>query len=57
MLLIEDLANIKAKKISVGNLRVSVVSLKDLVRMKKNSGRPQDLLDLEKMRGLSEGKK
>lgn len=57
VLIIEDLANIKTIKVHVGDLKVSVVSLRDLVRMKENSGRPQDLLDLEQLKKLSEGKK
>lgn len=54
VLIIEDLANIKTVEVSVGNIEVSVVSLKDLMSMKENSGRPQDLLDLEKLKHLSE---
>lgn len=54
VLIIADLAKIKTVKLSVGDVKVSVVSLKDLVRMKEDSRRPQDLLDLEKLKALSE---
>lgn len=56
VLIAEDLAKIKIIKVTVGDIKISVVSLKDLVRMKENSGRAQDLLDLENLKKLSKEK-
>ncbi|MBL7669968.1 MAG: hypothetical protein JNM39_05745 [Bdellovibrionaceae bacterium] len=56
VLIVEDLAKIKTIKMTVGDIKISVVSLKDLVRMKENSGRAQDLLDLENLKKLSKEK-
>jgi len=48
----ENLANLDTVTMKIGNKKINVVALPDLVRMKRESGRPQDLEDvkvLEKM--------
>ena len=47
ILITTDIKSIKVEKISVGGLKMSVISLKDLLRLKKAAGRPQDLRDVE----------
>ncbi len=42
-----NLSSLKVDKVSVGGLKIPVVSLNDLMNMKKKAGRPQDLLDVE----------
>jgi len=49
VLLIEDLAKIKKTKLHLGPHEITVITLEELARMKKKSGRPQDLIDLEKI--------
>lgn len=49
LLLIEDLQKLKPVRLQLGQYHINVISLSDLARMKKASGRPQDLLDLEKI--------
>jgi len=43
----------------VGQVEIPLVSPKDLIRMKRDTGRPQDRVDvqyLEKLLGLEDGK-
>lgn len=47
VLLIEDLAKLKTVSLQLGQQKIKVISLNDLIRMKKASGRPQDLVDIE----------
>ncbi len=58
ILIIFDVRDFKVKRISVGGRKVPVLSLKDLAKLKKIFGRPQDLIDLqsieEKLRGQKE---
>jgi hypothetical protein len=37
----------KSEKISVGGKKISVITLKDLLKMKKESGREKDLIDIQ----------
>lgn len=49
-----DLTNKKVKELTVGNAKVKVLSLDELIQMKKAAGREQDLADvaaLTKLRG------
>lgn len=52
ILLTEDLKKIKTKTIRSGEIKLKVVSINDLIRMKKRSGRPQDLEDIKSLRSL-----
>lgn len=52
VLLTEDLKKIKTKKINIGKLKVNIVSIEDLIRMKEISARPQDLVDIEKLKQI-----
>ena len=47
ILITMTLSSLKVEKISVAGFKIPVVSLTDLMKMKKKSGRPQDLLDVE----------
>lgn len=49
VLITHSLKKINTKKVSLAGKKVTVASLKDLIKMKKLSGRPQDLLDIENM--------
>ncbi|MBI4404179.1 MAG: hypothetical protein HY537_08460 [Deltaproteobacteria bacterium] len=47
LLIVVDLRKLRTKKVKVGQQRIPVVSKIDLIRMKKASGRPQDLEDIK----------
>ena len=53
VLLTEDLARLKIRKIRIDGRTVRLASIADLIRMKRASGRPQDLEDIEALRKLS----
>lgn len=50
ILITTDLKGLEVEQKSIGGHRVSVVSLKDLLKMKQSSGREQDLIDVQKIR-------
>jgi predicted nucleotidyltransferase len=57
ILINKDIKDFKVEKVSVGGRKICVVSLKDLLKMKKEAGRPQDLIDVENIeRKLNEKK-
>ena len=41
-----------AKKIKVGNLELTVISIDNLIKMKKNTGRPADKLDIKELKKI-----
>jgi hypothetical protein len=47
-----DLNKLKKKKISVNKLDIFILSKSDLITMKKASGRPQDLADIDALERL-----
>lgn len=49
-----DLKDVKIKKIKVKNKTLNVIAKKDLIQMKKQSGRAQDLIDIEALEKLDE---
>lgn len=49
VLLTKSLSDVKTMKHKVDDLEVSVVDYEDLITMKKESGRPTDLIDVEKL--------
>jgi len=52
VILTEDLSHLTVKRIKVQGQTVRLASIEDLVRMKRASGRPQDLADVEALRRL-----
>ena len=52
IIITEDLKKMKAKRILVGDQILRVVSIEDLIKMKKKSSRPQDLEDIKALRRL-----
>ena len=50
ILITKDLRKLEVQKISVGGRKVSVVSLKELMKMKIESGCPQDLVDVQSIK-------
>ena len=56
LVLTHDLKELKTTRIAVDARRIRVVGLADLIRMKKASGRPQDLADVDALKRISEMK-
>jgi hypothetical protein len=50
ILITKDIKDMKIEKISVGGRKISVVSLSNLLEMKVEAGRPQDLIDIESIK-------
>ncbi len=50
VLLTENLKALKVQKITVSGQKITVASLKDLLRMKELAHRPKDLLDIESIK-------
>ncbi len=57
VIITEDLKTMKTIKIHLGKHLVRVASVEDLIRMKKTSGRPQDLVDIERLKQIYEKSK
>lgn len=57
ILITKDLKKIKTQKISVGGRKIVVATLLEILKMKQEAGRPQDLIDIksiqEKLNGQS----
>jgi len=52
ILIVEDLRKLKTKSIKVGGKSIPLVAIPDLIRMKKESGRPQDLEDIKALEAI-----
>ena len=52
VIITENLADCSVATKDFGKLKVKVLSKKDLIKMKKKSGRPQDLLDVDALERL-----
>lgn len=50
ILITKDIKEFKLEKVSVGGRKISVVSLQDLLEMKIEAGRPQDLIDIQNIK-------
>lgn len=57
IIITEDARKIKVDRLYILNTPVLVASKDDLIRMKKVSGRPQDLMDVEGLKRVKDGKK
>ena len=49
VLINHDVSDFKIEKFKVDILEFKVISKEDLIKMKKKSGRPKDLLDIEEL--------
>ena len=56
ILITEELTNLEVERVSVGGRKISVASLKEILRMKKSSARPQDLVDIKNIQEKINGK-
>ncbi|MBE0433950.1 nucleotidyltransferase [candidate division WOR-3 bacterium] len=52
VLITKKFADLKKTRKQIGDFTVSVVDYDDLLRMKQETGRPTDLIDIEKLREL-----
>nr|BFD66512.1 hypothetical protein HAGR004_15340 [Bdellovibrio sp. HAGR004] len=50
ILITKDLKTMEIEKVSVGGRKIPVASLHELLKMKTESGRPQDLIDIENIK-------
>jgi hypothetical protein len=61
ILITKDLRDLEVERLKVGGKKFFVVSLAELLRMKTESGRPQDLVDIknitDKIKRVADGKK
>ncbi len=53
IIITHDLSVMKIKKFKVGQRVMPVVSVRDLIKMKRKSGRPQDIQDIEALERLN----
>ena len=49
ILITKDLRDLTVQKIAVAGRKISVISIKDLIALKTESGRPQDLVDIDNL--------
>ena len=50
IIITKDLRRMEVEIISVGGRKLKVISLKELLKMKAEAGRPQDLIDIENIK-------
>lgn len=55
ILITQDIKDMDFKSISVAGRKISVASLKELLKMKTRAGRPQDLVDIENIKAKLKG--
>jgi len=53
ILITHDLKQMKTKSVRANGLTIRLVALKDLIQMKTQSGRPQDLADIDALKRLA----
>jgi len=52
IIITEDLKNLKTKTIKIGKESLQVLAINDLIKMKKKSGRKQDIEDIKALEAL-----
>lgn len=57
ILITQDLKNTETDRISIGGRKIVVASLKEILKMKEEVGRPQDLIDVQNIKEKLRGKK
>lgn len=57
ILITKDLKDLKTERLSVSGRKITVVSLEDLLKMKIEAGRPQDLIDIKNIKEKLDEKK
>lgn len=57
ILITKDVRKLEVQSISVGGKKISVVSLRQLLKLKIEAGRPQDLIDIKNIREKMNEKK
>ncbi len=57
ILITKDLRKLNVETVSVGGRKITVVKLNELLKMKLEAGRPQDLLDVQSIRERLDEKK
>ena len=57
ILITHDVKKLKTEIISVGGKKIKIVTLEQLLKMKKAAGRPQDLVDIQNIQDKINGKK
>lgn len=57
ILITKDLRELAVVKISIGGKKIPVATLEELLKMKTESGRPQDLIDIKSIKAKLDEKK
>lgn len=57
ILITKDIRDMDIEKVSIGGRKIPVASLKELLKMKQESGRPQDLIDIKNIKAKLNEKK
>lgn len=57
ILITKDVGSMDIERISVGGRKIPVASLRELLKMKEEAGRPQDLIDIENIKAKLNEKK